>query len=520
MTDSPVGNGKSLRMMVALALSVAGAAAILWWAWVGCIGSDDLEYYAAGRALSISPWNAPTNFGGMRTAVTLPIAVSLRVFGDHEWALVLPTVLYALATVVVSLLAMARFIPISAAVVSTLLFVSLPVTAITSTIASADVAELFWAVCAFWLAVEATRGEGLRQNRLMVLTGMCIALAFAARETSAAMIVWLGVGFLFGFGLPRWKYFWSALGFLGLMVVECAYFAIAFGDPFARFSTLSGTRSVASRLPAPPFTFDDTGTLRVYDLIDPVLMLFTKHSFGALYWILLAVALFAWFGRKGGEDRRNPPPISVSPVLPALALGLIWTAFNAVALIKLRIHARYYITPTYFFLVAASLWWVGRFGMSGRRWVTVIAITTLALVNALGIWLDNRNPRFAERALADMATRYDEPIHTDGATAYIASTFLRWNGGGPGRIVSTPPAAGELSFRVLSGIGEGNRKRTASVVGDERGEVLESRALPPLVTGTLAAQVKASTVIPTAIRSKLTSSRSSAELIRVGDRKP
>lgn len=507
-----------LRLLVATVVSVAGVGLTLALAWVGFIGSDDMEYYLAGRALSISFWNAPDGFGGMRTAVSIPIALSLKLFGDREWALILPSCLYALATSAVSLLALARWVPVSAAMLSTLLFMSLPAVAITSTMASADVAEMFWAVCAFWLAVETPSSEGARQTRLMILAGACIALAFAARETAAAMILWLGVGFLFGFGLPRLKYFWSALGFLGVMAIECAYFAISVGDPFVRFHALVGTRSAATRMAAVPFTLDDNGNLRIHDLIDPVIMLLTKHSFGVLYWVMLALALFAWLGRKHEGDKRSPLPKAAPPVIPALALGLIWTVFAAIALVKLRLHARYYLAPTYFFLVAAALWWISHSGRFGGRRIAGAAIAILALGNTVGIWLDNRNPRFAERALADMAMRYDEPIHTDGATAYIASTFLRWNGGDPRQIVSTPPAAGDLSFRVLSGIGGGNRQRTAGTARDQRGEVLETLGSPPLLTGALAAYVKASTVIPGVFSGKLTSSRSSAELVRVGNR--
>lgn len=58
-------------------------------------------------------------------------------------------------------------------------------------------------------------------------------------------------------------------------------------------------------------------------------------------------------------------------VLPALALGLIWTVFAAVVLIKLRIHARYYLAPTYFLMVAAALWLAGRFDSPRVRWLAV-----------------------------------------------------------------------------------------------------------------------------------------------------
>lgn len=509
-------SSKSLRNLVwALMLCAAGVSGVLALAWVGFIGSDDMEYYLAGRALSSSFWNAPEGFGGMRSAVSMPIALSLKAFGDHEWALILPSSLYALATAAVSLIALARFIPLSAALIVTLLFMTLPVVAITSTMASADVAELFWSVCAFWLAIEATRNEERQQAGLMIVSGACIALAFAARETSAALIIWLGVGFLFGFGLPRLKYLWSAVGFLGVMAAECAYFAISVGDPLVRFRALVETRAVASRLVVPPFTFDDTGNLRIHALIDPLVMLLTKHSFGGLYWILLALALFAWFWRKDPNDRPAALPAASAVVLPALALGLIWTVFAALVLIKLRIHARYYLAPTYFLMVAASLWLAGRFGSARGRRLAGSLIVVLALGNMLGIWLDNRNPRFAERALAEMAMRYDQPIHTDAATAYIAATFLHWNGGRPEQIVSTPPGAGDLSFRVLSGIGSANRQRTGSLAGEQRGEVLESRGSPPLLTGELATRIKASPFVPGAISNKLTASRSSAQLIRV-----
>jgi hypothetical protein len=497
---------------------VVVVATVLSLAWVGFIGSDDMEYYLSGRALSGSFWNAAGGFGGMRASVTMPIAFSLRIFGDREWALVLPTVGYALATAAVSVYALARVVPIAVAWLTTVLFWSLPAVAITATMASADVAELFWAVCAFWLVMEACASEGGRQTRLLVAAGACVGLAFAARETAVALIIWLGAGFLLGLRLPRVKYLWTAAGFLCVVVLECMYYAISVGNPLARFTALVGTRSVTSRMVVPPFTFDDTGNLRIHDAVDPLVMLLTKHSFGVLYWSLLLLALFIWFRRRARD--RQPVPTershAVNPALPALALALIWGVFASVVLLKMRIHARYYLTPTYFLMVAAALWWFAHIGTVNKRATALAATAVLFLANALGIWLDNRNPRFAERALAAMALRYDEPIHTDVATAGVARVFLSWNGGQAGRIVDTPPAAGDLAFRVLTGVGAENRQRGAHSLDLGNIEVVDRRAAEPLLSGSLITQIVAAGMVPGPIARKLTASRSSAELIRIG----
>lgn len=503
------------EISLTLLLLVACVAGTLALAWVGFIGSDDAEYYSAGRQLSLAFWKPLDGFGGMRTAVSIPIALSLKFFGDHEWALILPSCLYTVGTAVVSFLMLARLIRLRAAFVATMTFVSLPVVATTSTMASADVAELFWAVCAFWLAIEATRSADARQTRLMILAGACIALAFAARETAAALVIWLGFGFLFGYGLPRLKYFWSVLGFLAVLAAECAYFAVSTGDPFVRFRALAGTRSAASRMVVPPFTYDDTGNLRIHELIDPLVMMLTKHSFGALYWVLLVLAITAWFKWSRRAPATVPETVLPQIITPALILGVIWTVFAAIALVKLRIHARYYIAPTYFFLMAATVWFAGQVNKSGQPGATAFVIALLALINVAGIWFENRNPRFAERALADMTTRYIEPIHTDTATVYIASTFARWNGGKPELIVSTPPNPGALVYRVNSGIGAGNRNNFPKAELSKNSEVMESTSSPALLTGSLASYASASIFIPNAIKNKLTSNRSSAELLRV-----
>ncbi|HNE38885.1 glycosyltransferase family 39 protein [Accumulibacter sp.] len=506
------------RVVLLLVLCVAGAAGLQTAAWVGFIGSDDMEYYLAGRALSHSFWNVPDGFGGMRTAVSMPIALSLRILGDHEWALILPTCLYALATVTVTFLSLARFVALPAAVIPTMLFASLPVMATTSTMAAADIAELFWGVCGFWLAVESLLcGDSRRQSGLMLGSGACIAFAFASRETSAAMIIWLGAGFLLGYGVPRTKYLWSAVGFLGVVLLECMYFAASAGDPFARFRALLATRSHVSRMAVPPFTFDDTGNLRVYDLIDPFIMLVSKHSFGAFYWLLLALLVLAWCWRKRDSQLPVARRQADQLIVPALALGLIWAVFAAFALASMRIHARYYLAPTYFFLVATSFWLYGRLGVQHWRRFSLAAITILVFTSLLGTWVDNRNPRFAERALADAAMRYRETIHTDKATAYVAAAFLHWRGGQPEQIVSTPPAAGALSFHVRSGLGRPAALRREGA-DDQRSNqvVLERFSTPPLLGGGLGAAMSGSSVVPRAVSSKLTSSRGSAELIRVG----
>ena len=502
----------------ALILCLAGVAGALALSWVGFIGSDDAEYYAAGKALSRAFWMAPDGFGGMRSAVSMPIAVSLKLFGDHEWSLILPTCLYALATAAVSFLALARLVPARMALAATLLFMTLPVVATTSTVASADIAELFWAVCAFWLLVEASRSEGRRQDHVVVMVGASIGLAFAARETAAAMVLWLGVGFLFGYALPRMKYFWSALGFIAIMALECLYFAISSGNPFARFGALVGTRSAASRMVVPPFTYDDTGNLRIHDLVDPLVMMFTKHSFGALYWVLLVAGIAAWLARKHSRATPMPQMKTANPAVLALILALIWSVFTAVALVKLRIHARYYVAPTYFLVVAATLWLSRRPAAPGRAWLVAAAVVILGVGNFVGIWVENRNPRFAERTLADIARAYPEPIHTDAATAYIATVFQRWNGGPADQIVNTAPGAGQLQFRVLAGIGAANRQRSEAVDIAQPVVVLERRASPPLVPGTAGTWLSRSAWIPEPLRNKLVASRSEAQLVRLGDR--
>lgn len=515
LIERNLGSRPSL-VIGALMACIAAAAALLTAAWVGFIGSDDMEYYLAGRALSTSFWNVPDGFGGMRSAVSVPIAISLRVFGDREWALIVPTCLYSLATVAVTFLSLARFVVLPAAIVPTMLFVSLPVMATTSTMAAADVAELFWGVCAFWLAVESLGSNSRRQTTLMISSGACIALAFASRETSAAMIIWLAMGFLLGYGIPRLKYVWSAVGFLAVMALECSYFAASAGDPFARLRALGATRSHVSRMAVPPFTFDDTGNLRIHDLIDPFIMLVSKHSFGALYWMFLALLVLAWIWRRRDGTFHGPQRRADQFIVPALVLGLIWAVFAAAALASLRIHARYYLAPTYFVLVAVSLWLVGRYSLSHWRRFSLLAIAILASTNLLGTWVDNRNPRFAERSLADLAMRYREPIHTDEATAYVASAFLHWRGGQAGQIVFTPPAPGDLRFRIRSGLGRGALQRAAGAGDEQTDVVLERLSSPPLLGGTLAAAIGGSSIVPRAITSKLTSSRSSAELLRVG----
>ncbi len=63
----------------------------------------------------------------------------------------------------------------------------------------------------------------------------------------------------------------------------------------------------------------------------------------------------------------------------------------------------------------------------------------------MGVYIDNRNPLFAERVLVEFLTQTDEVVHTDPETARRGG-FLYWVAGVVDRIKAAEPEAGVLFF--------------------------------------------------------------------------
>ncbi|MBN8455290.1 glycosyltransferase family 39 protein [Accumulibacter sp.] len=506
--------GELLSSEFAAAMLIAATA--LAGGWVGFIASDDQYYYSAALKWLEPAWYLPDHFGRVRNSVSLPIAGSIRLFGDHEFATIIPSVVYYLATLVLTFLGLSRATDRKLAFLACALFATFPVVVTAATTASADIAELFWAALAFWLFFHAWRGGGLGVWALLGC-GAAMAMAFSGRETVIALGIVVAGAILVGHRIERLQLAWVVLGGLAVLGLEACYYALAGGDPMLRFSLiLNGFSASNDRPEATAFSIDGSGALRIHPLLDPLLLVFVRHLFGAGYWVFVAVALLAM--KSPVSVTANTRPAAWDLQRLALWGGVIWFLFTAVALHRITLLGRYYIAPTWLFTLAAAA------SVFTHRIVTLntrrfwLAATCVVAANFIGIVLQNNNPRLVERELAAFAATSSEPVFTDPYTANYAAEFLHWAEIPLGRVVGAPPVAGALYFVVPARIDAPNRLTPASMLPalqvKPEWEVVRRIDGPAAVPSFLVPMLRSATLIPAWLRAKLTDPRGNLLVVR------
>src|SRR6476646_2528708 len=190
-------------LMRRLALAAIAAVAGLFYAWA--LGQDTLEYYygAAVRSMSMS-WH-DFIFGAFDPAATITLdklpgafwlqALSVRAFGFHPWALVLPQVIEGIVTVLVLYRAVARLAGPAAGLIAALILAVSPATVALDRGNISDSLMILLLVLAAEAVSAAIAGEDGRFGRFggatgrLVLAGVWVGLAFQAKMIEAWMVL-------------------------------------------------------------------------------------------------------------------------------------------------------------------------------------------------------------------------------------------------------------------------------------------------------------------------------------------
>jgi hypothetical protein len=232
-----------------------------------------------------------------------------------------------------------------------------------------------------------------------------------------------------------------AAGFLAVIVLECAYYAVFAGDALHRFAMLFRTVSGGGgdRAEVGFLEVGAGGTLHVSDYIDPILMFFFKHEFGLLGFA--AVPALWWACVAGRGDRSVP----VATARLVAGLGLVWFLFVAIQLRHLILLPRYYMVTAYCLLVVVAIWVA--LEVWPRRPTTALAAAALfVLANLAAIYGDNKNPRFGERALVEYLGVSSGLVYTDPLTAHDSEWYCRWAKADCSRIKAGPPVPNQAYF--------------------------------------------------------------------------
>jgi len=414
-------NGLWLGLILFGALVAAG--------WVGFLASDDVTY-ALGAYGWIEQFPFVGGHGTIRYPITIPMALSFLTFGENEFAMVLPSLLYMLAFLAL-LWHVIRGVSGSIAATSALCVLAVsPLLVIQSSIASVDIVEmafLFSSVLLFWRCLD----TGPNRVQLFV-AGVLAGLAFLTRETAIFVAVFYALLFLIGHRFHRVHYLWIAAGFLALWAVEVCYLWAMTCDPLYRIDMSLHHCSSIDR------TIDVAGNVVIHPLIDPLLVLLLNQEFMALYFIAIPFGAWLCFGKSIDQSTQHFARI--------IALfGLTWFFCAAAAQHLLPLNPRYFMITT---AVACVLTGIGlaRLASSGSRIVLASSVSLLIAGNLVGIYVENKDSLFGPRKLAAIAALYpDAQIATDPMTRYRADMLLRWEGA-RARVTDRPAVNGDLFF--------------------------------------------------------------------------
>jgi len=504
--------------LLACLILLTWTAALQYLGWTGFMSSDDLYYYEAGKRWLDSAWFVPNYFAHNRSGISLPIAASIAVLGDTEFAVVLPSLLYLQSTVLVTFLMLARWMSATRALLAAMVFASLPIAVTSSTIPSADQALLFWSAAGFWLLFGADADDSWRRVRSFA-GGVALAVAFMSHETLAAFILFLGLAFFFGDRDRRVDFVIAGLGFISLLAVEAAYFWAVAGQPWLRLQLVfAATGGEGDRPQAAPFTYDATGSFHVHWTVDPILLYFTKHSFGIVVPVVIALFAILWLRPRSFIREPKSPHYRRRLASYSIALGVCWIAFATYMLIKVQVLPRYFLTATYFLVVGVTLL---TSGLRAKPALFGVAVFLMLAGNLAGIAMENTTPRRAERALATRAAQTTGRIVTDPYTAYYAEPYLHWSGVDPARIDARPPRAGDVYLYSARNTERPNRFISPVELSNYRPRegwtVVRDYSDRPLISGTIARWLAESGTLPSYLLKRLTEPRGRVLLFQVPD---
>jgi 4-amino-4-deoxy-L-arabinose transferase-like glycosyltransferase len=407
-------------------------------AWVGYVGTDD-QSYARGALgwLTGFPY-VGNNHWELRHPVVIPLALSLGAFGYGEISLGLPSALFFLLLLLINYHYLHRFFGRQFALVTSLFMATTPLFAVYATFPQTVTVETLAMGLSFWLFYSATRTQEC--GWLMFASGIAAGFGFLVRETAGLLTLFYAILFVAGFGVPR-RYYWVMLGgFILVVGTEILYLTAMTADPLYRYridlfhsgppgSNLEG-RSIHS-------TVDSAGNLRVESwVVRRLFVLLFNQEFGLLFWVFAPAAIWTCCSRCVPVEQKN--------LMRLLAgLALIWItgiSFGSV----LSPVPRFYTIAGWASIIIVVFWM--RYCLYPyRSKVAASAAGLLLTANLFCMYVDNRDPAFAERALVKYVAQHRTLVYTDPTTLRYAKLLLEFEGVSEW-VLSDPVPAGGLFY--------------------------------------------------------------------------
>jgi 4-amino-4-deoxy-L-arabinose transferase-like glycosyltransferase len=419
-----------------LALSAAIAAFSLHLTWVGFLHSDDQFYAGAASGWAQHVPYLGQHHWGIRHVIVLPMALLFRLFGASETTLLLPTLGYEVALLLLLAVMAWRLSGGLAAAVAVATAATVQALATGATMVSTDVPEAFFVVASLW-----TFHLGVHRPRaaMLALSGALGGLALITRETAVTLFLLYGVLFLFGYGGSRRAFLWLSLGAVCVVAADWLFLTSLSGDPLYRLHiALKGVHGDGPQMDtgvSDGSGLDRFGTLSVSRWLRPFAATFLNQSFGLFMWFAVPATVWMLFHSRGQVRQA---------LLLIAALALAWFVVIGYVLMPWL-----WVIPRYYGVVAilavplgcACAAWVsqGR-GLAVATGLALLIGTNLAVETAA-----TSDLMAGEHALAAFAASTTAPVRTDPSTADGARWLLERRGVAD-RVTVGPPAPGALYF--------------------------------------------------------------------------
>ena len=426
--------GRIIASMIAVLLL-----ALLMRFHVGFQASDDASYLNGALGwINAFPY-VGDNHWTLRHTVTIPTAAFIRLFGLNEFAVSLSGMCYFIAFIATNAWFTRRYLGAGTSAVASLLLIAAPGFVVVSTYLNPDIPELFFASSAFW-TLRWSIEEPERRGRWL-LGGVLVGLAFMTRQTSVALVVFVGLLAVFRPLGGRSRYATLGLAALAVMACEWLYLTSMTGNPTYRWSLDFHHDAVdrfaeAARVARSGILIDKEGLISVNVFVDPFLNLFFSQKYGLLFWLLIPASIHAF------RRRREPA---------GLTLALV-AAYCAISFFSIAANPKLYLVPRYFVITAwgAALvvaWWLDALWREHRRLRAGALLGAALLTSGLALAIENISPRFVEKEIVRWTALHpNERVYTDIETRARSEYFLRFAGLPADSLLAEAPPPGARFF--------------------------------------------------------------------------
>ncbi|WP_341328913.1 glycosyltransferase family 39 protein [Methylotuvimicrobium sp. KM2] len=375
---------------------------------------DDTNYLIAANGWLQNPPFIAENHWQTRLPLILTISTSIALLGQSEFSVSLGASIFYLALIVVLVYTVKSLIDQRTALVFGTLIATSPLLAIYGTTLYPEIYELFFAMAGVSLFLMVAEKKLNNDLAPLFFSGILLGLAFLTRETSSAILLFLIILFLAGYGPLRSRYWFMAGGFLLVVISEAVFYWYYTGELLYRYQLDSGHAQIFSNhlkggvYDGSPFFSIKLMSLWVSDspfpihwFIDPFVTFFISPAYGGVF--LFALFALVMLLKSKTLDNKTKKVLKFS-----IFISIVWFFFIVYVLV-LRPQSRYFLP----LIVAANLLisiFYSNCLVPRRPLIANILIGTIIIINLILIDL-RQDPRYIPKLLTSTAKRYDEPIY-------------------------------------------------------------------------------------------------------------